>query len=294
MQDSKQKAGFLAVVGRPNVGKSSLLNWLIDEKIAMVSKKANATRKRANIIVMHNNAQLIFVDTPGIHEKERALNKFMLTEALKAIGDCDVILFLSAVNDSLEHYKNFLSLNPSKDHIVLLTKTDQYSKEMILKKLGEFLPYSSNFKAILPISTKNRSDKNYLLDFLVDFIPEHPFFYDPEIITTQMIKEIYGELIRESIFEFVSDEIPYSSNVKIEKIEELDNLDKIFATIVVEKESQKAIIIGKNAETLKRIGKGARLAIEGFCMKKVFLKLHVIVNKNWTKDEQKIKKLGFL
>jgi len=293
MQDSVQKAGFIAVIGRPNAGKSSLLNWLVDEKIAMVSKKANATRKRSNIIVMHKNAQLIFIDTPGIHEKERALNKFMLNEAIKAIGDCDLILFLNPIHDSLQNYEKFLQLNKNKDHIVLLTKADEASNKQILEELSKYSAYSDKYRAIFPISIKNRSDKNYLLDMIINFIPEHPFLYDPEIITTQMMREIYKEYIREAIFEYTSDEVPYSTDVKIDKIEENENLEKVFATIIVEKESQKSIIIGRNGDTLKRIGTHSRIMIEKLCDKKVFLKLHVEVNKNWTKNKQKIKQLDY-
>lgn len=293
MQENIQKAGFIAVVGRPNAGKSSLLNWLVDEKIAMVSKKANATRKRSNIIVMHKNAQLIFVDTPGIHEKERALNKFMLNETLKAIGDCDLILFLTPIHDSLQNYEKFLHVNKDKDHIILLTKTDQATNKQILDELNKYNQYSDRYKAIFPISIKNKSDKNYFLDLIVNFIPNHPFLYDPEIITTQMIKEVYKEFIREAIFENTSDEVPYSTDVKIDQIEENENLERIFATIIVEKESQKAIIIGKEATTLKRIGKYARVMIEKLSGKKVYLRFNVMINKNWTKNEQKIKKLNY-
>lgn len=291
--ENTQKAGFVAIVGRPNAGKSSLLNWLVDEKIAMVSKKANATRKRANIIVMHKNTQIIFVDTPGIHEKERALNKFMLNETMKAIGDCDLVLFLAPAQDSLINYEKFLNINQNKKHIVLLTKTDESTKEQILNKLHEYSIYSDKYEAIFPISIKNRSDKNYLLDLLEKFIPNHPFLFDPEIITTQMIREIYKEFIREAIFEYTSDEVPYSSDVNIEKIEESEKLEKIFATIIVEKESQKAIMIGKNADTLKRIGKHSRLMIEDLSGKKIYLKLQVDINTNWTKNEQKLKKYNY-
>jgi len=293
MQDSVQKAGFIAVVGRPNAGKSSLLNWLVDEKIAMVSKKANATRKRSNIIVMHKNAQLIFIDTPGIHEKERALNKFMLNEAIKAIGDCDLILFLTPIHDSLENYEKFLHVSKNKNHIVLLTKTDQASNKQILEELNKYNAYSDKYKAIFPISIKNRSDKNYLLDMIVNFIPEHPFLYDPEIITTQMMREIYKEFIREAIFEYTSDEVPYSTDVKIDKIEENENLERIFATIVIEKESQKAIIIGKDGATLKRIGTHSRMMIEKLCNKKAYLRLYVDTSRNWTKSKQKIKQFNY-
>lgn len=291
---NKEKAGFIAVVGRPNAGKSSLLNWLVDEKIAMVSKKSNATRKRANIIVMHENTQFIFIDTPGIHQKERLLNKFMMEETLRAIGDCDLILFLSPINDSIENYNKFLQINKSKKkHVVLLTKCDTVSNKYVLNKLKEYGSHSDDYEAIIPVSTKHVGDKIYLLKTLSNFIPFHPYLYDPELITTLMMRDIYKELIREAIFNFTSDEVPYSSDVQIDKVEELSNIENIYATIIVEKESQKSIMIGKNGATLKRIGTHSRFLIENLIDKKVFLKLLIIVNKNWTKNNKTLKKLGF-
>lgn len=289
------KAGFVALVGRPNAGKSSLLNWLLGEKIAMVSHKAQATRKRLNAIVMHKNNQIIFVDTPGIHEKEKLLNRFMLEEALKAIGDCDLILFLSPVTDSLKNYEKFLELNrKNRPHIVLLTKIDQVSNEDLLKKILEFKKYQDIFLDLIPISiTKNRS-KDELLDTIVKYLPNHPYFFDPELLTTQNIREIYKELIRESIFENLSQEIPYESDVIIEKIEEGKNLDKVYAIIVVEKPSQKGVVIGKNGSTLKRIGKKAREKLEEFSQKRIYLELFVVVKKGWTKNKKFLEEIGYI
>ena len=152
------KCGYVSVVGRPNAGKSSLLNWLVGEKIAMVSHKANATRKRSNIIVMHENDQIVFVDTPGIHETEKLLNQFMLEEALKAIGDCDLILFLAPVTDKLTHYENFLEKNKKNTkHILLLTKIDNVSNNEVLEKIKEYEQYSSKYEAIIPVSIKKQN-----------------------------------------------------------------------------------------------------------------------------------------
>ncbi|MDR2100221.1 MAG: GTPase Era [Campylobacteraceae bacterium] len=290
---SEQRAGFIAVIGKPNAGKSSLLNWLADEKIALVSKKANATRKRANVIVMHGSVQFIFIDTPGIHESEKLLNKFMLEETLKAMGDADLILFLSPATDSLQSYKDFLSKNPKTPHVVLLTKCDKIANSQLLKKLSEFEPYKSFFQTIIPISIKHKSAKNYLLDELQKFIPEHPYFYDPEIISTQMMKEIYAEYVREAVFEFVSDEVPYSSHVIIDKIEESEKLDKIYANIIVEKESQKNILIGESGKTIKKIGIYSRKNIEKLTNRKIFIKISVNCSKKWTKNEKILTKLGF-
>lgn len=289
------KAGFVAVVGRPNAGKSSLLNWLLGEKIAMVSHKAQATRKRLNAIVMHKNNQIIFVDTPGIHEKEKLLNRFMLEEALKAIGDCDLILFLSPVTDSLKNYEKFLELNrKNRPHIVLLTKIDQVSNEDLLKKILEFKKYQDIFLDLIPISITKNISKEELLDTIVKYLPNHPYFFDPELLTTQNIREIYKELIRESIFENLSQEIPYESDVIIEKIEEGKNLDKVYAIIVVEKPSQKGVVIGKNGSTLKRIGKKAREKLEEFSQKKIYLELFVVVKKGWTKNKKFLEEIGYI
>jgi len=289
------KSGFVALIGRPNAGKSSLLNWLLGEKIALVSHKAQATRKRMNAIVMHKNAQIIFIDTPGIHEKERLLNKFMLEEALKAIGDCDLILFLSPVTDSVEHYRKFLELNKKNTpHIVVLTKIDQVDNAAILKKIGEFQKYQDRFLELVPVSITKNIGKKDLLDTIIKYLPEHPYYYDPQLLTTQNIRDIYKELIRESLFENLSDEIPYESDVIIEKIEESENLDKIYAMIIVEKSSQKGIIIGNKGSTLKRIGKTARKKIEEFSGKKIYLELFVVVKKGWTKDKKSLEELGYL
>ena len=290
------KAGFVAVVGRPNAGKSTLLNHLVGEKLAMVSQKAQATRKRMNIIVMHKNAQIIFVDTPGIHEKERLLNQFMLSEALKAIGDSDLILFLAPASDKLTEYEKFLALPQSKNikHIIVLTKMDHVKQGDLLKKLGEYQKYQENFEAIIPFSVNKSVGKEQLLDEIAKYLPSSPFLYDTEILTTDNIRDIYKELIREAIFENLSDEIPYESDVLIERIEESDKMDRIHATIVVEKETQKGIIVGNKGETIKRVGKSARKQMEFFSGKKIYLNLFVAVKKGWSKNRESLEEFGYI
>ncbi|MCF6200612.1 MAG: GTPase Era [Hydrogenimonas sp.] len=288
------KAGFVAVVGRPNAGKSTLLNWLVGEKLAMVSKKAQATRKRMNIIVMHENSQIIFVDTPGIHEKERLLNKFMLQEVFKAIGDCDLILFLAPAKDSLQHYKKFLELNSkNRPHIVVLSKTDEVSGKDLLKKIDEYRKFQDRFLALVPVSVKKDVGKSELLGEIVKHLPMSPWLYDPDLLTTTNIRDIYKELIRESIFENLSDEIPYETDVIIEKIEELPKLERVMATIVAEKRSQKMILVGKGGSTIKRIGRDARIKIEHFAGKKVFLELFVSVKSGWSKTKKSLEEIGY-
>ena len=290
------KAGFVAVVGRPNAGKSTLLNFIVGEKLAMVSKKAQATRKRMNIIVMHEASQIIFVDTPGIHEKERLLNKFMMDEALKAIGDADLIVFLAPITDKLTEYEKFLTMTEGRaaKHIVLLTKMDHVKQGDILKKLGEYQKYQDRFEAIIPFSVNKKVGKAQLLNEIAKHLPVSPFLFDTEILTTDHIRDIYKELIRESIFENLSDEIPYESDVTIEKIEESDALDKVYATIVVEKETQKGMIVGQKGEGIRRVGKFARQQMEIFSGKKIFLDLHVSVKKGWSKNREGLEEFGYI
>ncbi len=293
--DIRTKAGFVATIGRPNAGKSSLLNWLVGEKIAMVSHKANATRKRSKIIVMHNNTQIIFIDTPGLHEKERLLNQFMLEEALKAMGDCDLILFLSPVTDDLKYYKDFLEKNEKNTpHIVLLTKTDHVNNQQLLKKIDEFSKYQEKFLALMPVSIKKGTKKEHILEEISKYLPEHPYLFDTEILTTENLRDIYKEYIREAIFEQTSEEIPYFADVVIDKVDEKEDIEEIYATIIVEKKSQKGIVIGKNGQTIKRIGQYARKEIENIIQKKVFLKLFVVVKPGWSQNKELLKKIGYI
>ena len=288
------KCGYVSVVGRPNAGKSSLLNWLVGEKIAMVSHKANATRKRSNIIVMHEDDQVIFVDTPGIHETEKLLNKFMLDEALKAMGDCDLILFLAPVTDQVKYYEEFLLKNKKNTkHILLLTKIDFVSNEEVLAKMKEYEKFSDKYESIIPVSIKKATTHADILDVVVKYLPEHPYLFDPEILTTEHLRDIFKEFIRESIFENISDEIPYETDVLINKVEEKKNVDVIKATIIVQKSTQKGMIIGKGATAIKRIGKDARVKIEKLTGKKCFLELFVSIKKGWTKNREGLKELGY-
>ena len=288
------KCGFVATVGRPNAGKSSLLNWLVGEKITMVSHKANATRKRSNVIVMNKEDQIVFVDTPGIHETEKLINQFMLEEALKAIGDCDLILYLAPVTDKVKYYEDFLEKNKKNTkHILLLTKTDFVTKDQLLAKIKEYEVFSDKYESLLTTSIKKGATQQPLLDEIVKHLPKSPPLFDTDIMTTSHLREIYKEFIRESIFENISDEIPYEADVVIDKVEEKPNVDVIKATIVVEKGTQKGMIIGKGAEAIKRIGLNARKKIEKLIQKKVYLELFVSVKKGWSKNKKSLKEMGY-
>ncbi|PAF53890.1 GTPase Era [Helicobacter sp. 13S00482-2] len=296
MQDNF-RSGFVAVVGRPNCGKSTLLNKLLKQEIALVSHKANATRKKMNIIIPFMdkngvNSQIIFVDTPGLHHQEKLLNQFMLKEALRAISDCDLCVFMASIHDNLKHYEEFLTLS-DKPHILVLSKTDTASNEEVLKKISEYQKYDDRFLSLLPISTQRSINLEKLLEEVSKHLPSSPPFFDTEIITDENLKQIYKEVIRESVFNNLSDEIPYESDVRIEKFIETPHLDKIFAKIFVEKESQKSMVIGKNAQTIKRIGKQAREKMEKIGEKKIFLELNVFVQKSWSKEKENLKKFGY-
>jgi GTPase len=287
------KAGFVALVGRPNAGKSTLLNALLGEKIALVSQKANATRKRLNAIVMHGEDQIIFVDTPGLHEKERQLNQFMLEEALKAIGDCDLIVYLAPTADSVKHYERFLETSGSKKHIIVLSKIDQVSQGELLARIGEYNAFADHFEALIPVSVTKKVGLEDLKSIIVRHLPESPYLFDPEDLTNERLRDIFKEFIREAIFDNISDEIPYGADVVIDKIDETDTIDHIRATIIIEKESQKGIMIGKGGNTIKRIGKQARQKIESLSGKKAFLDLFVSVRPNWTNDKKMLEDLGY-
>jgi GTP-binding protein Era len=288
------KCGYVSTIGRPNAGKSSLLNWLVGEKINMVSHKANATRKRSNTIVMHGDDQIIFVDTPGLHEKEKLINQYMLEEALKAMGDCDLILFLAPVTDKVSHYEDFLAKNKKNTpHILLLTKTDFVSQRELLEKIDEYKKYEDRYESIIPVSIKKGRKQANILDEVVYHLPESPYLFDTEILTTTHLREIYREFIRESVFDNISDEIPYEADVVIDKIEEKPNVEVIKATIIVEKSTQKGMIIGKGGEAIKRIGLNARKKIEQLIDRKVYLELFVSVKKGWSKNKESLKELGY-
>jgi len=288
------KCGYVSTIGRPNAGKSSLLNWLVGEKINMVSHKANATRKRSNTIVMHGDDQIIFVDTPGLHHQEKLINQFMLEEALKAIGECDLILFLAPVTDKIVHYERFLEENKKNTpHLLLLTKTDFVTSEEVANKIAEYEKYNDNYKAIIPISIKKGKKQANLLDVVVQYLPESPYLFDTEILTTTNLRDIYREFIRESVFDNISDEIPYEADVIMNKVEEKPNVEVIKATIIVEKQTQKGMIIGEGGVAIKRIGLNARKKIEKLIGKKVYLELFVSVKKGWSKNKEGLRELGY-
>ncbi|MGG7048176.1 MULTISPECIES: GTPase Era [unclassified Campylobacter] len=286
------KSGFVSIIGRTNAGKSSLLNALLNEKIAIVSHKQNATRRKINGIVMHEGDQIIFIDTPGLHKSDKMLNQLMISEAIKSMGDCDLIVFLASIHDDTSDYEKFLTLNPQKPHILVLTKVDEVKNEAVLAKFSKYQKFQTHFAALMPFSTKQKTYQKPLLEQICKLLPEHEYFFDPEFITNTNEREIFREFILEAIYENLSDEIPYSTDVLVDKVVDKTDITEIYATIITEREIHKSMIIGKNGETIKRIGIHARKLIANLTGKKVFVKLVVVVKKGWSKDENMIKKIN--
>ena len=285
------KSGFVSIIGRTNAGKSSFLNALLNEKIAIVSHKQNATRRKINGIVMNGEDQIIFTDTPGLHESNKAINQLLISQAIKSMGDCDLIVFLAPIHDDTSDYEKFLALNPEKPHILVLTKVDESSNAKVLEKITQYQKFQDKFAALLTFSTKQPTYKKPLLDEICKLLPEHEYFYDPEFLTPTNEKEIFREFILEAIYENLSDEIPYLSDAIIKSVKEKPGITEIFASIITEREIHKSMIIGKNGETIKRIGIFARKLIQNLTGSKVFLKLDVIVKKGWSKEEKSLNKI---
>ena len=285
------KSGFVSIIGRTNAGKSSFLNALLNEKIAIVSHKQNATRRKINGIVMNGEDQIIFTDTPGLHESNKAINQLLINQAIKSMGDCDLIVFLAPIHDDTSDYEKFLALNPEKPHILVLTKVDESSNAKVLEKITQYQKFQDKFAALLTFSTKQPTYKKPLLDEICKLLPEHEYFYDPEFLTPTNEKEIFREFILEAIYENLSDEIPYLSDAIIKSVKEKTGITEIYASIITEREIHKSMIIGKNGETIKRIGIFARKLIQNLTNTKVFLKLDVVVKKGWSKEEKSLNKI---
>ena len=285
------KSGFVSIIGRTNAGKSSFLNALLNEKIAIVSHKQNATRRKINGIVMNGEDQIIFTDTPGLHESNKAINQLLINQAIKSMGDCDLIVFLAPIHDSTSDYEKFLALNPEKPHILVLTKVDESTNAKVLEKITQYQKFQDKFAALLTFSTKQPTYKKPLLDEICKLLPEHEYFYDPEFLTPTNEKEIFREFILEAIYENLSDEIPYLSDAIIKSVKEKTGITEIYASIITERDIHKSMIIGKNGETIKRIGIFARKLIQNLTNTKVFLKLDVVVKKGWSKEEKSLNKI---
>ena len=291
------KSGFVAIVGAPNVGKSTLLNQMLGEKISITSKKPQTTRNRIIGIVHRPHSQLIFIDTPGIHRAERTLNVRIVDAALSALRDVDVVLVMIDVANPDPDSEAFLikKLKKQKRPVVLaLNKIDLVAKPALLSIIDNWSK-SYAFEAVIPVSAILGDQIDELLDAMEALLPESPPLYPDQTLTDMPERFIAGEMIREKVFRLTGQEIPYSTAVTIESFSEEKRgaLVKIHATIHVERASQKGMIIGKHGTQLKMIGTEARKEIERMVGTKVYLKLFVRVHKNWSKDTKALRRFGY-
>jgi len=289
------KSGFITVVGRPNVGKSTLINALVGEKIAAVSEKPNTTRNRILGIRTLADAQLIFLDTPGIHKAKGNLGKAMVHTAMSAVQEADVILMMIEVKESFGRGDTFIIESLPKSAILVINKIDTIKKNEILPILQSSKEFEGKFKEIIPISAVNADGTRELLDTIVKYLPEGPRYFPEDMITDQPERFIAAEFIREKIFTLTQQEIPYQTAVVIEEFEEVPekNLVNISAVIYVERINHKGILIGKKGAMLKEIGSLARADIERILGTKVYLELWVKVKERWSQRDNLIREFGY-
>jgi GTP-binding protein Era len=291
------KSGFVGILGAPNVGKSTLLNQLLGQKIAITSEKPQTTRHRILGVAHQPGAQLIFLDTPGIHQASAPLNVRMVDVALKVLGDVDVVVFMTdaASPDDVSDQIILQSVKKKSLPVILvINKIDLVNKEALLP-LIEHWRDAYPFRAVVPISALQGVQIDMLLSEMVAVLPEGPPYYPEESITDLPERFIAAEMIREKVFRLTSQEIPYGVAVTVESFKKRPDKDlmDVQATIHAERDSQKPIIIGRGGRLLKQIGEQARQDIERLVGCKVFLKLWVRVQKKWTRDEKAIRRFGY-
>jgi|SRR3990167_312288 len=291
----KFRSGFISVIGRPNVGKSTLINAVTGMKIAAVSDKPNTTRNRILGIKTLPGAQLVFIDTPGIHKARGRLGKAMVHTAMSAIHEADVIMMMIEVKDPFGKGDRFIIENLPKPAILVINKIDTVKKGDILGIIDESRRFEGKFLEVIPISARNADGIGDLLDTVVKYMPEGPRYFPEDMVTDQPERFLAAEFIREKIFQLTREEIPYKTAVVIEEFKDVPEkeLVRISALIYVERVNHKGIIIGKKGEMLKTIGSQAREDIERVLGTKVFLELWVKVSERWTDRENLIKDYGY-
>lgn len=289
------KSGFVGIIGRPNVGKSSLLNTIMGKKIAITSNKPQTTRNNIQGIYNDQETQMVFVDTPGIHKPKNKLGKLLNKEAYFSMNDTDVILFVVDISTPLGKGDKFIidMLNEiSKPIILVLNKIDRLPKEQILLKIAEYKDLY-NFVEIVPISAIKKDNVDRLLDVIKKYLNDNMRYYDEGTYTNSSTEFIIAELIREKILNLTDEEIPHSITCVVEKIEYEKNIVNINGLIIVDRESLKKIIIGKQGTMIKEIGSLARNDIELLLGKKVYLELYVKVLPKWRDKDRYLQQLGF-
>ncbi|MBO6656618.1 MAG: GTPase Era [Pseudomonadales bacterium] len=296
MRKLNTRCGYVAIIGRPNVGKSTLLNRLIGQKISITSKKPQTTRHNLLGIKTTDEAQILFVDTPGIHSVEpRAINRYMNRAALSALRDVDAVLFLidrEKFSDDDDKVAELFRKAPGKK-VLVINKIDLLTNKSKLLPVLQKLQASFPDAVLVPVSAEKGSNVDELEKVIVNALPESPFFYGEEQITDRSERFLVAEVIREKLMRQLGDELPYSLTIQVDRFEEEETIAHIDATIFVEKDGQKRILIGKSGDKLKRVGIDARTDIEELIQKKVMLNTWVKVKSGWSDDERAIKSLGY-
>lgn len=289
------KSGFVALIGRPNVGKSTLMNALIGQKIAITSKKPQTTRNKIQTVYTSDEGQIVFVDTPGIHKAKNKLGDYMVNVAQRSLKDVDVVLWLVEPTDYIGAGERHIieQLKGIKSPIILVVnKIDTVRREQLLGYIDTYRK-QLDFAEIVPVSALKNDNTQVLLAQIMKYLPYGPAFYDEDTVTDQPVRQIVAELVREKVLRSIDEEIPHGVAVTIERMKYGKKLVEIDATIICERDSHKGIIIGKGGQMLKKIGTLARPEIEDLLGQHVNLKLWVKVKKDWRDSDFLIKNFGY-
>ena len=289
------RCGYITILGRPNVGKSTLLNQLLGQKIAIVSEKPNTTRNQILGVKTLPSAQLVFLDTPGIHEPVKELNKYMVESALRSAEQADLLYLMIDASApwreddqlTLTHLKKL-----KRPMILVINKIDLVEKSALLPIIDQSRA-EYRFEDIIPVSSLLADGLDQLLNITIPYLPQGPALFPEDMVTDQAERFWVAEIIREKIFLLTRQEVPYSAAVIVEDWTEDKDLLRIHATIYVEKDSQKGIVIGQKGTMIKKIGTSSRMEIEQSLKSKVFLELQVKVSENWTRNEDRIRRMGY-
>ncbi len=295
--EENRKSGFAALVGRPNVGKSTLMNLLIGQKIAITSNKPQTTRNRIQTVYTEARGQIIFLDTPGIHRAKNRLGEYMVTVAERTLSEVDVILWLVEPSGYIGAGERQIAERLAKADapvVLVINKIDRVKKEEILKFIDAYRELLE-FADIVPVSALRAENTDRLLDVIFKYLPEGPMYYDEDTVTDQPERQIVAEIVREKALRLLSDEIPHGIAVEVERMKDRPDgrLVDIEATIVCERESHKGIIIGKQGAMLKNIGTKARIEMEELLERKVNLRLWVKIRKDWRDSDTMMKNFGY-
>lgn len=294
---TEHKSGFVSIIGRPNVGKSTFMNRVIGHKIAIMSDKAQTTRNKIQGVMTRNDAQIIFLDTPGIHKPKHKLGDYMMRVANNTLSEIDAIMFMVNVNEEIgrgDEYIMEMLKNVKTPVFLVLNKIDLVHPDALMPRIEQYQKYM-NFTEIVPISALEGLNVDHFIDVLKTYLPEGPKYYPDDQISDHPEQFVVSEIIREKILHLTSEEIPHAIGVNVDRmIKENDERVRVEATIYVERDSQKGIVIGKGGKKLKEVGKRARHDIEMLLGSKVYLELWVKVQKDWRNKVNFIRQMGYI